>query len=62
MLEGAQNPPTADESSQDQQTIRSPETLWDRAYDALAEEGPEVVKDYEELLANEVQIPGVWVL
>jgi hypothetical protein len=60
--EGPQDPPTADESSQDRQAIGVPQTLWDRAYRALAEETPEVVKDYEDLLANEVKMPGVWAL
>ena len=32
------------------------QSLWDRAYDALAEEEKELVKEYEKLLAKEEQV------
>lgn len=50
---------TIDRSGQDQQNQGASGSLWDRAYDSLAEQAPELVKDYEELLAKEIKMPGV---
>ncbi|CAK7210845.1 hypothetical protein SBRCBS47491_000916 [Sporothrix bragantina] len=40
----------------DDQESPATQSLWDRAYDALAKKEPELVKDYEKLLAKEEQM------
>ncbi|OIW26601.1 hypothetical protein CONLIGDRAFT_481751 [Coniochaeta ligniaria NRRL 30616] len=47
-----------DETSQDREGPGG-DTLWDRAYNALKEESPELVMDYETLLSKELQMQSI---
>lgn len=39
----------------DQEAVNPATTLWDKAYDALKKDKPKLVKDYEELLSEELK-------
>lgn len=47
--------PRIGDPSPDPEEPSTSQTLWDRAYDALKDEAPEKVDEYENLLAKELQ-------